>query len=448
MIQTQVPDTIAAITTPPGRGGVGIVRISGTQAKNIAAKVLGFLPDARVATLAKFYDSDDNIIDEGITIFFPSPNSFTGEDVLELQGHGGPVVMDRLLRRILKEKTRLANPGEFSERAFLNNKMDLTQAEAVADLINANSEQAARSAIRSLQGDFSQHIKKVLNKLVRLRMMVEATMDFPEEEIDFLAESTAQKDLQKLIEEVGGVFQTAKQGVLLREGISVVIAGEPNAGKSSLLNCLSGRDSAIVTEIAGTTRDTLREYIHIDGMPLHIIDTAGLRDTTNIVEQEGMRRAWQEIKKADLVLLVIDSSSPHIKEEQKIPKKVPILYIKNKIDLTNEKPGIDNHNSETTIKISAKQKKGIDLLRQHLKDFMGYTTTTEGTFIARTRHINALDRVNTLLKKGLEQLQQHRAQELLAEDLRLAQKTLGEITGEFTSDDLLGEIFSNFCIGK
>lgn len=449
-------DTIAAQTTPLGRGGVGIIRISGQKTQEIALAILGEVPEPRAANFFIFKDQEQIAIDEGIAIFFPSPHSFTGEDVLELQGHGGVVVMDKLLRCVLRHGARIARPGEFSERAFLNHKIDLVQAEAIADLIDASSEQAAQSAIRSLQGEFSQRIRELQDQLTALRMMVEAAIDFPEEEIDFLKEQQVSVKLKQLIDLTECVQQAAKQGTILREGINVVIAGKPNAGKSSLLNAISGRDSAIVTEIAGTTRDLLREYIHIDGMPLHVVDTAGLRETEDVVEQEGLRRAWKEIERADVVLLVVDGSLEHqeitIKYAddlfEKINKRCPIVIVKNKIDLIKEFPLKKTINNFVQIQLSAKKHEGISLLKEHLKELMGCTALQEGTFIARRRHLNAIQQAKKHLETGLQQLLEHRAGELLADDLRLAQNHLSEITGQFTSDDLLGKIFATFCIGK
>lgn len=448
-------ETIVAIATPPGRGGVGIIRVSGSKAGAVAAKLLGFIPEPRYAKFCSF-KSPTEVLDEGIALFFPAPHSFTGEDVLELQGHGGPVVLDRILKEIIHNQVRLARPGEFSQRAFLNNKIDLAEAEAIADLINASSEQAAQSAMRSLQGEFSKKIKQLLTMLIDLRKLVEAAIDFPEEEIDFITETDVVGHLNCLIDQLTAVRTTARQGTLLQEGMTVVIAGEPNAGKSSLLNCLSGKESAIVTEIAGTTRDILREYIHIDGMPLHIIDTAGLRETADIVELEGVRRARLAIQNADLVLLVVDASrSKNLDEEIErvqraiqLPSTLPILVTVNKIDLIDETPGLQQRDNRVILKISAKQQLGVLELQEYLKKYMGFEETLEGVFIARRRHLDALTRAFEFLKNGLQQLEQHHAGELLAEDLRQAQLAISEITGEFSSDDLLGEIFSNFCIGK
>lgn len=449
-------DTITAQATPPGRGGVGIVRISGPLAKTICTTILGREIKPRYAYYGPFYDQNQQEIDQGIALFFPGPNSFTGEDVLELQGHGGPIIIDLLLKQVIAAGARLANPGEFSERAFLNDKLDLAQAEAIADLIDSASEQAARCAVRSLQGEFSQRIHMLVESLIQLRIYVEAAIDFPEEEIDFLADGKVLGDLEQILRQVKNVQSEAKQGSLLREGMNVVIAGRPNAGKSSLLNALAGKDTAIVTDIAGTTRDVLREHIHIDGMPLHIIDTAGLRDAPDEVERIGINRAWDEIKKADQVLLVVDSQQiktddPHqIWPEfiDQLPAGHPVTVIRNKADLTEETIGLVESEDHTTITLAAKQQAGINLLREHLKTCMGYSATTEGGFMARRRHLEALENAYNLLQTGHEQLTLHGAGELLAEDLRQAQQYLNEITGEFSSDDLLGRIFSSFCIGK
>ncbi|GGK62227.1 tRNA uridine-5-carboxymethylaminomethyl(34) synthesis GTPase MnmE [Amphritea balenae] len=449
-------DTIAAQATPPGRGGVGIVRVSGKLSATIAEQVLGFIPKARYAHYGPFYDSERNQIDQGLALYFPGPNSFTGEDVLELQGHGGPIIMDFILRQVVELGARLANPGEFSERAFLNDKLDLTQAEAIADLIDSSSEQAARCALKSLQGAFSERIHQLVESLTLLRIYVEAAIDFPEEEIDFLADGKVAGDLQLIIDQLSEVKQEARQGSLIREGMNVVIAGRPNAGKSSLLNALAGKDSAIVTDIAGTTRDVLREHIHIDGMPLHIIDTAGLRDAPDEVERIGISRAWDEIQKADRVLLMVDGTTTATDDPEQIwPEfvsqlndKDKITVIRNKCDLTTETAAIGEHQGHTLISLSAKENVGVDNLRQHLKDCMGYANTTEGGFLARRRHIDALNRAESLLLTGQDQLLYGGAGELLAEDLRQAQQNLSEITGEFSSDDLLGRIFSSFCIGK
>lgn len=449
-------DTIAAIATPPGKGGVGIIRVSGPAAKDIAEAVLQRVPQPRYAHYGAFYESPHSVLDQGIALFFPGPNSFTGEDVLELQGHGGPVILDCLLKRVLTLGARLANPGEFSERAFLNDKLDLAQAEAIADLIDASSEQAARNAMHSLQGAFSKHIHELVEAVIQLRIYVEAAIDFPEEEIDFLSDGKVAGDLNRIIEQLQSVRQQARQGTLIREGMSVVIAGKPNAGKSSLLNALSGRDSAIVTHIEGTTRDVLREHIHIDGLPLHIIDTAGLRDSPDEVEQIGIARAWDEIRKADRILMVVDSThNPATDPRELWPDFVQQLdntdhltLVRNKCDLSQLAVQHETLANVPVITLSAKTGAGVQELRDHLKQCIGYTGTTEGGFTARRRHLDALDRTEQLLITGQEQLLGMAAGELLAEDLRQAQNCLSEITGEFTPDALLGRIFSSFCIGK
>lgn len=449
-------DTIAAQATAPGRGGVGILRVSGPDSLRIAETVLQLQPKARYAHFGNFYASDGQIMDQGIALFFPGPHSFTGEDVLELQAHGGPVVMDLLLQRVVNLGARPARPGEFSERAFLNDKLDLAQAEAIADLINSTSEQAARCALRSLQGEFSRRIEALVEALIQLRIYVEAAIDFPEEEIDFLAEGKVESQLLEIIHRLESVQAEARQGSLIREGMNVVIAGKPNAGKSSLLNALAGRETAIVTDIAGTTRDVLREHIHIDGMPLHIIDTAGLHETPDAVERIGIDRAWQEIHHADRILMVVDSSqSPAASPETIWPEFTAqlkstdhVTVIRNKIDLQAETPKLINQGDFSLISLSAKKGEGINLLREHLKACMGYQATTEGGFMARRRHLDALNRAHLALGQGLNQLRDFNAGELLAEDLKKAQENLGEITGAFSSDDLLGRIFSSFCIGK
>jgi len=448
-------DTIAAIATAPGRGGVGIVRISGRAAKPLTKALIGKNLSPRYAHFGPFLGKNQEVIDEGIALFFEGPNSFTGEDVLELQGHGGPVILDLLLQEVTRQGVRLARPGEFSERAFMNDKLDLAQAEAIADLIDASSAQAARNALHSLQGAFSVKIQSLVEALIQLRIYVEAAIDFPEEEIDFLTDGKVSNDLNSIIHQLSQVFSEAKQGVLVREGMTVVIAGRPNAGKSSLLNLLAGRETAIVTNIEGTTRDILREHIHIDGMPLHIIDTAGLRESPDEVERIGIARAWQEIENADRVLLMVDSEkTPNFDPQSiwpefvnRLPDPSRLTVIANKADLSQLNPGLIN-DSPTVIAISAHTGEGIETLQQHLKDVMGFTGANEGGFTARRRHLDALERAEELLLTGKQQLQSYAAGELLAEDLRQAQNALSEITGEFTSDDLLGRIFSSFCIGK
>ena len=446
-------DTIVAQATAPGRGGVGIVRVSGPAAEI----VLGRLPRVRYAEYLPFKDEQGQPLDQGIALLFKAPNSFTGEDVLELQGHGGPVILDMLIRRILQiEGIRPARPGEFSERAFLNDKLDLAQAEAIADLIEASSEQAARSAMHSLQGQFSGKIQQLVESLTRLRIYVEAAIDFPDEEIDFLSDGKVAGDLYGIMAELDDVRGEAKQGALLREGMKVVIAGRPNAGKSSLLNALAGRESAIVTEIAGTTRDVLREHIHLDGMPLHIIDTAGLRDTQDKVEQIGIERAWAEIEQADRVLFMVDGTTTDAVDPREIwpefvdrlPKNIGLTVIRNKADLTGEDLEPSQELGHAVYRISAKTELGLPALREHLKACMGFQGNTEGGFMARRRHLDALERAAERLLVAKEQLEVYVAGELVAEELRLAQESLSEITGEFSSDDLLGRIFSSFCIGK
>lgn len=472
-MKQHVTETIAAIATPAGRGGVGIVRISGPRAHEIGRHVLSrteALP-ARHALLSAFHAEDGSAIDEGLAIAFTAPHSFTGEDVVELQGHGGPVVMDLLLKRVLGLGARMARPGEFSERAFLNDKLDLAQAEAIADLIDAGSEQAARSAVRSLSGVFSEKIESLVESLIALRIYVEAAIDFPEEEIDFLSDGHVERELRAVQQNLSTVQAQAKQGALLREGMQVVIAGEPNAGKSSLLNALAGFDAAIVTDIAGTTRDVLREHIQIDGMPLHIIDTAGLRESTDVVEQEGIRRALREIEKADRILFVFDAATEAdplaaaARFFSPLPAAATLIFVANKADLVpGLKLGIRTRavNNATAagaadasvnmgyseIVLSAQSGEGLAALRASLKDAMGFQSGDAGVFTARSRHLDALARAQAALAVGLDQLLLRNAGELLAEDLRVAQSALSEITGIFSSDDLLGRIFSSFCIGK
>ena len=450
-------DTIVAQATPIGRGGVGILRVSGPLASKVAEAVLGKTLTPRMANYLPFKDSNGETLDQGIALFFKAPNSFTGEDVLELQGHGGQVILDILLKRILEvEGVRIARAGEFSEQAFLNDKLDLAQAEAIADLIDATSEQAARSALKSLQGEFSNKINQLVDSVIYLRTYVEAAIDFPDEEIDFLADGKIEGHLNDIIQQLNGVRQEAKQGAILREGMKVVIAGRPNAGKSSLLNALAGREAAIVTDIAGTTRDVLREHIHIDGMPLHIIDTAGLREANDEVARIGIARAWEEIAQADQVLLMIDSTEQKVDDFKaewaeflaKLPPNMPVTVIRNKVDLSGEPEGLEQLENFTLIRLSAQTKVGVDLLREHLKKSMGYQSSTEGGFLARRRHLQALEEAAEHLARGHVQLTQFFAGELLAEELRMVQNALSEITGQFTSDDLLGNIFSSFCIGK
>ena len=456
-VMNQHIDTIVAQATPPGRGGVGIIRVSGPKAKEVALAVAGRELKTRYAEYLPFKNEDGTALDQGIAIFFKGPNSFTGEDVLELQGHGGPVLMDMMIRRILNiDGIRPARPGEFSERAFMNDKLDLAQAEAIADLIDASSEEAAKSAFKSLQGVFSNKIHELVEALIHLRIYVEAAIDFPEEEIDFLSDGKVSGDLNRIMDHLAEVRKQANQGAIMREGMKVVIAGRPNAGKSSLLNALSGKDSAIVTDIAGTTRDVLREHIHIDGMPLHIIDTAGLREATDEVERIGIERAWAEIEHADRVLFMVDSTTTDATDPkdiwpdfiERLPTNMGLTVIRNKAELTGEVTGMSETNGSTVIRLSARTGDGVDDLREHLKQCMGFAGTTEGGFMARRRHLDALERAAEHLVIGKEQLEGFMAGEILAEELRLAQQHLSEITGEFTSDDLLGRIFTSFCIGK
>jgi len=446
-------ETIAALATPPGRGGVGIIRVSGPLAGDIARHMLGGLPAPRRAEYLHFRDAEGEILDTGLALYFPAPHSFTGEDVLELQGHGGPVVMDLILQRCFTLGARPARPGEFSQRAFLNDKLDLAQAEAVADLIDSASAEAARLAMRSLQGAFSRRIHELVEALTELRIYVESAIDFPEEEIDFLGDGQVQTKLNKVLKDLAETQAAARQGNLLREGMTVVIAGRPNAGKSTLLNALAGRETAIVTDIPGTTRDILREHIQIDGLPLHIIDTAGLRHSEDAVEQEGIRRAWAEIEGADRILLLHDATEPFVAQEQQLLAQLietgpPITLVQNKIDLleTAAMPlGLAN---TLELQVSAHTGAGLAELRQHLKECVGYEASGEGQFMARRRHLEALESARQHLENGQRQLQEHAAGELLAEDLRQAQRALGEITGDVSADELLGRIFASFCIGK
>ena len=449
---TNSEDTICAVATPPGRGGVGIVRVSGALAQKIADAIVKKKLPPRNAQYLPFFDHSDEILDQGLAIFFPGPNSFTGEDVLELQGHGGPVILELLLGRVIELGARLARPGEFSERAFLNDKIDLVQAEAIADIIDSSSEQAARAAMRSLRGEFSQKIEALTQKLIELRVYVESAIDFPDEEIDFLTDGKIKQQLENLNQQLEHIIVNAKQGSLLREGMTVVIAGKPNAGKSSLLNKLAQKEAAIVTAIAGTTRDVIKEQILIDGLPIHVLDTAGLRQSDDIVEQMGVDRALHEVENADRVLVVVDDNK-NVADElagilPQLNTKTPLTIIRNKIDISQRSANIVEQNERVEVSLSAQSGEGLDLLRQHLKDCVGYHQAGESNFIARKRHLIALEQASGSIVKGLVQLNDFNAAELLAEELRQAQQSLSEITGEFTSDDLLGEIFSSFCIGK
>ena len=438
-------DTIAAVATAPGRGGIGVVRISGKQLSAFAAAILGCAPQPRVARLCNFRNSQGEALDTGIALYFPAPHSFTGEDVLELQGHGGPAVLQLLLARCFELGARAAQPGEFTRRAYLNDKLDLAQAESVADLIDAASAEAARCALRSLVGEFSQRIHALVDALINLRMLVEATLDFPEEEIDFLHAADVSGKLAAIQRALDEVRRSARQGSLLREGIRVVLIGQPNVGKSSLLNRLAGQEVAIVTAVAGTTRDTVRETIQLQGVPLHIIDTAGLRHTDDEVERIGIARTWEAIRQATVALLLVDAQHGVTAAEHAIiaalPAALPLLTLHNKIDLSHQAPR--KHGS--ALYLSAKTGEGIDNLRAELLNIAGWQPEGEGLFMARERHVQALEQAAL----HIEQARQNAARlEFFAEELRVAQIALSSITGEFSADDLLGEIFSRFCIGK
>ncbi|MEZ5503051.1 MAG: tRNA uridine-5-carboxymethylaminomethyl(34) synthesis GTPase MnmE [Halioglobus sp.] len=450
-------DTIVAIATAPGYGGIGVIRLSGNRARSIAEAITGTSLRPRHAHFCGFQKGDGQQVDSGIVLYFPSPNSFTGEDIVELQAHGGPVILDLLLRESCRLGARQALAGEFSQRAYLNGKIDLTQAEAIADLINSTTEQAALNAGRSLQGVFSQEIQKLVNQVTQLRMYVEAAIDFPEEEIDFIKNSEVESRLETIILQCDRIADEARQGSLLQEGLKLVIAGKPNAGKSSLLNALSGQNTAIVTSIEGTTRDVLREHIQIDGLPLHIVDTAGLRDSRDEIEQEGIRRAWTEIESADQILLVVDStrdsepatSRATLRSLHNLPgdRKIPVTVVCNKIDISGQVATIVTDQETNVVYLSAKTGDGMDLLREHLKSCAGYQQG-EGRFSARRRHLQSLACAQECLQQGQQQLREAGAAELLADDLRRCQDHLGEITGKVSNDELLGAIFSSFCIGK
>ena len=441
-------ETICAIASAIGQSGIGIVRVSGPLAKSTSKKILQADLKPRYAYYGAFYDQN-NVIDKGVAIFFPGPNSYTGEDVVEFQGHGGTSVLRKILEITMSSGVRLAEPGEFSKRAFLNGKMDLIQAEAIQDLIQSNSEESALSAVRSLTGEFSIKINQVLSELISLRVFIEATIDFSDEEIDFIESHEVSNKLHTLKESLLDIQQTATQGAILRDGIHVAIAGKPNAGKSSLLNMLTKESSAIVTDIAGTTRDVLKETIHIDGMPIHIIDTAGLHDSDDVVEQEGIRRAHNEINNADIILLVFDSrdSKANLSILPDSVKNKPKILVRNKIDLAGNKSSVKKVGNITEISISAKNGDGIDTLRESLSEFAGLNSGIEGVFVARKRHLDAIEETLEFINSASSQLISG-SSELVAEDLRQAGMKLGQITGEFSSDDLLGEIFSSFCIGK
>ena len=442
-------ETICALATAIGQSGIGVIRVSGPLSKIISKKILHIELKPRHAFYGPFYDNEDNTIDKGVAIYFPGPNSYTGEDVVEFQGHGGMSVMRKLLETALIFGARLSEPGEFSKRAFLNGKMDLVQAEAVQDLIQSSSDESALSAVRSLTGEFSEKINHLLSELTSLRVFVEATIDFSDEEIDFLESHQVSTKLQNLKDLLASILESANQGAILRDGLHVAIAGKPNAGKSSLLNALTKQPSAIVTDIAGTTRDVLKETIHVDGMPLHIIDTAGLHNSEDIIEQEGIRRAYTEINNADVVLLVFDTKDelPDFSILPDLVKNKPIICIRNKIDLINTKSNVNKLDNQLEVWLSAKNGDGVDLLRKALAEFAGLNSAGEGVFLARKRHIDSIDQTLIYIDSAIEQLEGG-ASELVAEDLRQAGMSLGQITGEFSSDDLLGEIFSSFCIGK
>lgn len=446
-------DTIVAVATANGRGSVGIVRISGPQVRDLATKLLKKCPEPRYAWYTPFYGVDKTLLDEGIAIYFEGPNSFTGEDVLELQGHGGAAVLQLIISQCVAWGARPAEAGEFTQRAFLNGKLDLVQAESIADLIDATSIQAARSAVRSLQGVFSEKIHQVVEAVITLRVLIEATLDFPEEEIDFLQKARAEEQAVHILEALQQIERSAHQGKLLREGVHVVLIGQPNVGKSSLLNQLAGEEIAIVTPIAGTTRDAVREIIQIQGVPLHIIDTAGLRETDDLVEQIGIERTWHSITQADVALLLIDLTRGENQADQaileKLPAHLPVVKLFNKMDLISpeEQEKLRHNQNESAYVISAKTGDGMELVRTKLLELAGWQSNQESTFIARTRHLEAIRTAQDRLAQGLMQLHTHQF-ELFAEETRLAQQALSSITGAFTSDDLLGEIFSRFCIGK
>jgi len=436
-------DTIVAAATPPGSGGVGVVRISGERTERIARRMLGSLPEPRTATYRNFSGADGEIVDAGIALYFPGPASFTGESVLELQGHGGPLVVALLVDAVVELGARQAEPGEFSKRAYLNDKLDLVQAEAIADLIDSGTAQAARAALRSLSGAFSSAVGALAEQLVRLRMHVEAAIDFPEEEIDFLSDDRLAQRVQECDAAFAALLDGARQGRMLRDGYQVVIVGKPNAGKSSLLNLLSGQEAAIVTEVAGTTRDILREQIDIDGLAVELVDTAGLRNDPDRIEKEGIRRARKALESADAVLWIQDASDPdHGDIDEDLPDGIPVTVVRNKIDL------VDAGEAEDAVCLSAKTGEGLDDLRRRIRNLAGYENQGEGAFTARRRHIDALRRAWRHFETGREALRQSRAGELFAEELRLSQQALGEITGDMSSDELLGRIFSEFCIGK
>jgi tRNA modification GTPase len=455
------PDTIVAVASAAGRGAVGVIRVSGPRVPQIAAGILGGLPAPRRARFSSFLDAQGGSVDEGLALYFPAPASYTGEHVLELQGHGGTLVVDMVLKRLLELGCRMARPGEFSERAFLNGKIDIAQAEAIADLIDAGTAAAARAAVRSLQGEFSARVDDLKTRITELRAYVEAAIDFPDEEIDFLSDKALGERLAAVFAAFDSITAAALQGALLREGLNVVIAGKPNAGKSSLLNRLAGEEVAIVTDVPGTTRDVLRQHVNLDGLPLNLVDTAGLRIATDVVEAEGVRRARNEMAHADRVLYLVDAviagtagtegekdSAQWGDEPEQLPAGVPVTLVFNKIDLTGAPAQLDETARPPRVFLSARTGAGLELLRSHLKASAGYRELDSGAFAARRRHLDALSRARQHVQSAADILSSTRAFELFAEDLRLAQHALGEITGEFTSEDLLGEIFGSFCIGK
>ncbi|PTU31384.1 tRNA uridine-5-carboxymethylaminomethyl(34) synthesis GTPase MnmE [Stenotrophobium rhamnosiphilum] len=445
-------ETIAAVATPPGRGALGILRLSGPKAAHIAEQIAGTLPKARQAALRHFRDPHGTVIDQGLLLYFPGPNSFTGEDVVELQGHGGPVLLDLLLRSVCALGARVARPGEFSERAFLNNRIDLAQAEAIADLIDAASAQAARAASRSLDGEFSKRIHALVDELIQLRVFIEGALDFSDEDIDWLADDKLRTRLATLIEHLHTLITQAARGRRLREGITVTLTGQPNVGKSTLLNRLAGSDAAIVTEIAGTTRDVLRENIVLDDLPLTVVDTAGLRESDDPVEREGIRRAWAALAQAEIALYLVDDRVGITPEDQallrQLPTQLKVLVIANKCDLSGHPPNTATSHDYELIRLSAADGAGMELLTEAIKRIAGVTDNAEGIFSARTRHVDALRRALAFSQDAQARLLEGVTPELAAEELRLAQEALAEITGQFSSDDLLGKIFSQFCIGK
>jgi len=446
------PDTIAAIASAPGRGAVGVIRVSGSLVPRIAAALLGAVPAPRQARLSNFLDAQGGSVDQGLALYFPAPASYTGEHVLELQGHGGTLVLDLVLKRLLELGCRMARPGEFSERAYLNGKIDIAQAEAIADLIDAGTAAAARAAVRSMQGEFSARVAQLTAEITALRSYVEAAIDFPDEEIDFLSDVKLRERLDAVFGGFEAISNAARQGALLREGLNVVIAGKPNAGKSSLLNRLAGDEIAIVADMPGTTRDVLRQHVHLDGLPLNLVDTAGLRSASDAVEAEGVRRAKGEIARADRVLYIVDAAAgdpqSYAADLAQLPAGIPVTLIFNKIDLTGMPAQLDDAARPPRVFLSARTGAGLDLLRTHLQSSAGYLKAESGALSARRRHLDALRRARQHVQSADDTLRRTRAFELFAEDLRLSQHALGEITGEFTSEDLLGEIFGSFCIGK